>query len=319
MPTKTEFVKFLDKGSYGSVDLVKYIKSDGSSPLYAAVKTSEFEDYDILQREIEILSLFKGCSRIVQCYGNYDLEEDFDRDGLRIYKMVMEYAPAGSLDTFMDNYKDRKLPETMIIDFTRMILQGLVSIHDSYGYVHCDIKPGNILVFPCGQSYELKLADFGSSTIVGDIATTWEELDGPYAGTAVYMSPESVKNGVAEKALDLWSLGCVVLEMFTGETPWSEVDDDDLDDVLLGGKTIEIPESVPCYAREFLKKCFSRIPEDRGSASKLLLHRFLSEEDIYGLRHLFSAAVEVEDRTRRYEEIDKAIAEVEDYFLSLLR
>ncbi|VVA93598.1 unnamed protein product [Arabis nemorensis] len=323
MQTKPEFVKFLDKGSNGSVHLVKYIKSDRLPPLFAAVKTVQFEDYDILQREIDILSLFKGCNRIVQCYGNYEVEEDIDRNGSRIYKMVMEYAGCGSLATFMDNYNDRKLPETMIIDFTRMILQGLVSIHDSNGYVHCDIKPANILVFPCGQSYELKIADFGSSTIVGDIATTWEEFDGPYAGTAVYMSPESVKNGVAEKALDLWSLGCVVLEMFTGESPWSEVDDDDLDDVLLGGKAIEIPESVPCYAREFLKKCFSRIPEDRGSASKLLSHRFLSEEDIYGLRRLFSAVeneakTEVEDKTRRYEEIYKAIAEVEEYYLSLL-
>lgn len=252
MPPKTEFVKFLGKGSYGSVDLVKYIiKSDSSSPLYAAVKTAQCEDYDSLQREIQIQSKLKGCGSIVQCYENYTLEEDFDGDGFRVYKMVMEYAAAGSLNTFMDSYKDRKLPETMIKDFTRMILQGLVSVH-SHGYVHCDLKPDNLLVFPCRGSYELKISDFGSSTKVGEEADSWE-IDSPFVGSPVYMSPESVHNGVAEKALDLWSLGCIVLEMFTGDIPWSEVYFDDLATLLLDGKAPEIPESVPCDARKFLE------------------------------------------------------------------
>ncbi|KAL1191086.1 Mitogen-activated protein kinase kinase kinase 20 [Cardamine amara subsp. amara] len=274
MPPKTEFVKFLGKGSYGSVDLVKYIKRNRSSPLYAAVKTAQCEDYDSLQREIQILSKLKGCRSIVQCYENYKLEEDFDGNGFRVYKMVMEYAAAGSLTTFMDSYKDRKLPETMIRDFTRMILQGLVSVH-SRGYVHCDLKPDNLLVFPRRQSYELKISDFGSSTKVGEDADSWE-IDSPFVGSPVYMSPESVQNGVAEKALDLWSLGCIVLEMFTGEIPWSEVNFDDLAPLLLDGKAPKIPESVvPCDARKFLETCFARNPEERESASDLLLHPFL--------------------------------------------
>ncbi|CAE6045342.1 unnamed protein product [Arabidopsis arenosa] len=281
MQPKTEFVKFLGKGSHGSVDLVKYIKrNDSSLPLYAAVKTAECEDYDSLQREIQILSKLKGCRRIVQCYGNYTLEEDFDVGGFRVYKMVMEYAAAGNLTTFMDSYKDRKLPETMIKDFTRMILQGLVSVH-SLGYVHCDLKPDNLLVFPCRQSYELKISDFGSSRKVGDYSDCWE-VDLPFVGTPIYMSPESVHNGVAEKALDLWSLGCIVLEMYTGVSPWSEVEFEDLAPFLLKGKAPEIPESVPCDARKFLETCFARNPKERGSASDLLFHRFLRGEVITG-------------------------------------
>lgn len=277
MQPKTEFVKFLGKGSYGSVDLVKYIKSDdSSSPLYAAVKTAECEDYDSLRREIQILSKLKGCRRIVQCYGNYTLEEDFDDKGFRVYKMVMEYAAAGNLTTFMDSYKDRRLPETMIRDFTRMILQGLVSVH-SHGYVHCDLKPDNLLIFPCRQSYDLKISDFGSSRKVGEDVDTWE-VDSPFVGTPIYMSPESVRNGVAEKTLDLWSLGCIVLEMYTGESPWSEVDFDDLASLLSDGKAPEIPGRVPCDARKFIEMCFARNPKERGSASDLLLHRFLRGE-----------------------------------------
>ncbi|EOA29171.1 hypothetical protein CARUB_v10025441mg [Capsella rubella] len=276
MQPKTDFVKFLGKGSYGSVDLVKYIENDGSCPVYAAVKTSECEDYDSLRREIHILSKLKGCRSIVQCYGNYKLEEDFDDEGFRVYKIFMEYAAEGNLTSLMDSYKDRRLPETMIKDFARMILQGLVSVH-SHGYVHCDLKPDNLLVFPCRQSYELKISDFGSSRKVGEHADCWE-VDSPFVGTPIYMSPESVHSGVAEKALDLWSLGCIVLEMFTGVSPWSDVDFDDLASLLLDWKAPEIPESVPCHARKFLETCFARNPKERGSAYDLLLHPFLRGE-----------------------------------------
>ncbi|KAJ0258378.1 hypothetical protein HA466_0071780 [Hirschfeldia incana] len=287
MPTRPEFVKFLSKGTYGSVDLVKYNRGDGSSsPLYAAVKTADCENLYYLQREALILSKLKGCRNIVQCYRNYNLEEDFDGHGSKIFKMVMEYASEASLATFMGSYKDGKLPETMIKDFTRMILQGLVSVH-SLGYVHCDLKPENLLIFPCGQSYELKISDFGSSTEVGEVCDTWES-NPPFVGTPIYMSPESVYNGVAEEALDLWSVGCIVFEMYAGE-PWREVELEDLASVLLSGEAPEIPESVPSDARDFLETCFARNPESRGSALGLLLHRFLCEEDKYGLGRLFAS------------------------------
>ncbi|XP_010413018.1 PREDICTED: mitogen-activated protein kinase kinase kinase YODA-like [Camelina sativa] len=278
MTPKTEFVKFLGKGSCGSVNLVKYIKSDDDSslPLYAAVKTAECEEYDTLEREIQVLSKLKGCRSIVQCYGNYTLEEDFDVDGFRVYRMVMEYASAGSLATFIDSYKDSRLSDTLIRDFTRMILQGLVSVH-SHGYVHCDLKPDNLLIFPCRESYELEISDFGSSRKVGEKSDCWE-VDNPFMGTPIYMSPESVRDNVAEKALDLWSLGCIVLEMYTGVYPWSEINYEDLAAVLLHGEAPEIPESLPCDARKFIETCLARNPKERGSASDLLLHQFLRGE-----------------------------------------
>ncbi|CAE6044917.1 unnamed protein product [Arabidopsis arenosa] len=268
-----EFIKPLGKGSYGSVDLVRFTKPDGSNPYYQAVKTSYPQDFESLLKEFQILSKLRECPRIVQTCGT-SLSRGVNEYGIRVYRMVMEYAAGGSLTSLMETIL---LTDSMIRDFTRMILEGLVSIH-SHGYVHCDLKPENILVFPrtCegSVSYELKISDFGMSTKVGEDSEFWE-YDSPFLGTSLYMSPESVQNGIAEEALDLWSLGCIVLEMYTGEPPWQLEDSKKLLPLLLNGNAPEIPKSLPWDARQFLQTCFASNPLERGSASELLKHKFL--------------------------------------------
>ncbi|CAF2096308.1 unnamed protein product [Brassica rapa] len=274
-----KFVKSLGKGSFGSVNLIKFTKPDGSKPYYHAVKSSNAQDFESLYNEFQILSKLRDCPRIVQTYGT-SLERGVNDNGTRVYNMSMEYAAGGSLTSFMET---RSLTDTMIRDFTCMILEGLVSVHD-HGYVHCDLKPDNLLLFPRDDvgvtkevSYELKLSDFGMSTEAGEESVFWE-FDSPYLGTPLYMSPESVHYGVAEKSLDLWSLGCVVLEMYTGKSPWPFQDSDELLRHLLDEKAPEIPESLPWEARQFLQTCFARDPVERGSASELLKHPFLLPE-----------------------------------------
>ncbi|KAJ0240275.1 Protein kinase domain-containing protein [Hirschfeldia incana] len=280
MMASMEFVKPLGKGSYGSVNLIKFTKHDGSNPYYRAVKSSNAQDFDSLYSEFQILSKLRDCQGIVQTFGTY-LSRGVDDQGNRVYSMSMEYAAGGSLTSLIEK---RLLTDTMIRDFTRMILQGLVSVHD-HGYVHCDLKPDNILVFPRYDvgvmkevSYELKLSDFGMSTEAGEGSMFWE-FDSPYLGTPLYMSPESVIYGVAEKSLDLWSLGCVVLEMYTGKVPWLLQDSEEILRHLLGGKAPEIPESLPWDARRFLQTCFARNPVERGSALGLLKHPFLASDE----------------------------------------
>ncbi|CAA7038155.1 unnamed protein product [Microthlaspi erraticum] len=280
MQAEMEFVKFLGKGSFGSVDLFRYRKPDGSMS-YNAVKISDVLHYESLQREFQTLRKLRGNPRIVHCLGD-SLFEDFNCHGNKVYKMVMEYAGDGTLTSFME--RNRKLSDTIIKDFTRMILQGLVSIH-SHGYVHCDLKPDNLLLFPRYDektwdcSYDLKISDFGVSIKAGEESDYWG-IDSPFVGTPIYMSPESVQYGTVEKALDLWSLGCIVLEMYIGKQPWSGVEFEDLESHLVDNNAPEIPDTVPCDARKFLEKCFASKPDERSSASELLLHPFLTGEKI---------------------------------------
>ncbi|KAL0715513.1 hypothetical protein Bca4012_064835 [Brassica carinata] len=273
-----EFVKFLGEGAYGYVNLVRYTNPDdeGSSFL-SAVKNSYDADYDTLQRELQILLEFRGYPRIVTCFGD-SLQQGLSNYGNKVHKLRLEYASEGSLNAFMNRYADRKLPEPWVKDFTRMVLEGLVSIH-GHGYVHCDIKPDNLLVFPSSSSrqdsYELKISDFGNTLEVGEVPLFWEKTDFPWVGTPIYMPPESVRDGVANKALDLWSVGCLVLEMYTGVIPWEGIELDDIATLLFFGEAPEIPQSLPSDAKDFIQTCFSSDPEDRGSASELLFHPFL--------------------------------------------
>ncbi|CAN6891700.1 unnamed protein product [Brassica oleracea] len=271
--SKEEFVRFLGEGSSGCVNLVRYSNPNDGSSYLSAVKNSYEEDYA-------------------------NLQSDFSRSGKKLYKLQLEFASEGSLSTFMDNYADRKLPEPLIKDFTWMILEGLVSVH-GHGYAHCDIKPDNLLVFPCSSSegyeikisdfgsalevgdvpnsegYEINISDFGSALEVGDVPKFWE-TNMPWMGTPFYMSPESVRDGVAEMSVDLWSVGCLVLEMYMGVIPWEGVNLHLLATLLRCGEAPKIPESLPSDAKEFIQTCFSREPEERGSATELMSHPFLS-------------------------------------------
>jgi len=69
--------------------------------------------------------------------------------------------------------------------------------------------------------------------------------------------------------------------MYTGKRPWLGFEKD-VKSLLLNQKAPEIPETLPCDARLFLEKCFSRKPEERGSASELLLHPFLTGDEKKG-------------------------------------
>ncbi|KAF5741810.1 mitogen-activated protein kinase kinase kinase 2-like [Tripterygium wilfordii] len=183
----------------------------------------------------------------------------------------MEYASGGSLASLIE--KSNGLPEREVRRYAKHLLLGLLHIHDS-GYVHCDIKPDNVLLVPSRNSgtYVAKIADFGLSKR--------RKSDPNLRGTPMYMSPEVIVDGFQEAPSDIWALGCVVLEMLTGNPPWGSDPNWTSEELLI--KIAEywvlpnIPRGISNDARSFLKACFVRKPRFRFTAEMLLQHPFVS-------------------------------------------
>ncbi|KAL0896631.1 hypothetical protein Bca101_080592 [Brassica carinata] len=250
-------VRVLGQGAFGSVTL----KAHPGLGLYAK-KTSSIRLKENLKKELRIMLYFRNHPRIVQASSDHVHLGMLLKD-CHIY---MEYASQGNLEEAISSFGGKPLPEHVIGRTTRMILQGLEALH-THGYVHCDLKPDNILLFPStsfGEPWDAKLADFGLSKE----PNTFHVLK--FAGTNMYMPPEVSEDpeGLVGPALDIWSLGCVVFEMFGGKSMEMDV-----------GVTYvwKLEQWISPVAIDFLRRCHTWHPWNRASATELLNHPFIMQ------------------------------------------
>jgi len=124
--------------------------------------------------------------------------------------MTMELAHEGSLQHAL---KDGPLPIGRAIDIARQVLCALSALHDR-SIVHCDVKPGNILLDAGGR---VLLGDFGLARQTN--ACTEIDGNGSLFGTLEYLAPEQALGGSVDARTDLYSLGIVLFEMLTGAVP----------------------------------------------------------------------------------------------------
>ncbi|MBA0790370.1 hypothetical protein Gohar_015027 [Gossypium harknessii] len=184
----------------------------------------------------KILLKFVGCPNIIQCYCGFTSAEQGRGE---VYNLFLEYAPGGSLLDMMNKYGG-KIPERDVNCYTQMILEGLLDVHEK-GFIHSDRELGNILAFPPQHGTHLptlNIADF-------------------------------------RLAKQQRSLGCIVVEMITGRSPWDTHDRDDLRDKLLMGESPNILEDMSKLGKSFLRECFTINPNKRWNASKLLCHPYV--------------------------------------------
>ncbi|MGD2124201.1 MAG: serine/threonine-protein kinase, partial [Gemmatimonadota bacterium] len=139
-----------------------------------------------------------------------------DADGLLYY--VMPYVEGESLQDRLE--REGKLPAEEAIRLTDQIASALSYAHER-GVVHRDIKPANILL----AGDQAIVADFGIARALEAASTEGLTFTGLAVGTPAYMSPEQAMDGEEVDARsDVYSLGCVVYEMMTGDKPFEETD-----------------------------------------------------------------------------------------------
>ncbi|GAB4847771.1 hypothetical protein Ancab_026834 [Ancistrocladus abbreviatus] len=258
--------KLLGRGTFGHV--YQGFNSEGGQ--MCAIKEARVvsddqtsrESLKQLNQEINLLSHLKH-KNIVRYYGS-----ELGEDTLSVY---LEYVSGGSIHKLLQEYGPFKEP--VIKNYTRQILSGLAYLH-SRNTVHRDIKGANILVDPDG---EIKLADFGMAKHITSCTSVLSFKGSPY-----WMAPEVVMNtnGYGQ-AVDIWSLGCTILEMATSKPPWSHYEGVAAIFKIGNSKDIpEIPDHLSNEAKSFLELCFQRDPSARPSAAYLLDHPFISDHAI---------------------------------------
>lgn len=132
----------------------------------------------------------------------------------------------------------------------------------------------------------IKYVDFGAAkviarqgrTLVNDLKST--KPNKSMTGTPMYMSPEVIKgeNPGRGGAGDIWSLGCVILEMATGRRPWANLDNEwAIMYNIAQGNPPQLPstDQLSPEGIDFLKKCFARDPAKRATAIELLGHDWM--------------------------------------------
>ena len=138
----------------------------------------------------------------------HDVFEDRDRQAV-----VMQLVDGKSLRQLLD-VQTRLSPE-LTIHIGTCVAAALDAAHHA-GFVHRDVKPGNILVTPDGR---VLLTDFG---IAKGLDTTGDDLtsDNVMMGTAKYLSPEQVRGRKLDGRADFYSLGLVLYECLAGRVPF---------------------------------------------------------------------------------------------------
>ena len=268
--------QWIGEGSFGSV----YLALHSVTGELMAVKQVELPNHakgtesdkkkvtmiNALKVEIDLLQGLRH-PHIVQYLGTSS-----DDTHLNIF---LEYVPGGSIAGMLKQYNT--FQEPLIRNFVRQILDGLSYLHGQ-NIIHRDIKGANVLVDNKGS---IKISDFGISKR-GDVAASANQLPGSglnrpsLQGSVFWMAPEVVRQSAHTKKADIWSLGCLVVEMFSGARPFP--DKSQLQALFAIGSNQAkptIPETASEEAKTFMNKTFEIEHERRPSADELLKDPFL--------------------------------------------
>ncbi|KAJ6584573.1 hypothetical protein B0H19DRAFT_1105620 [Mycena capillaripes] len=223
-------------------------------------------------KEIQLSNIPKG--ELGEIMSEIDLLKNLNHANIVKYKgfvktreylyIILEFCENGSLHNISKRFG--KFPESLVAVYISQVLEGLMYLHDQ-GVIHRDIKGANILTNKDGT---VKLADFGVAS------NTTSVNDGAVVGSPYWMAPEVIEQSGATTASDIWSVGCVVIELLEGHPPYHTLDPMPALFRIVQDDCPPIPEGASPIVKDFLYHCFQKDCNLRISAKKLLRHPWMA-------------------------------------------
>uniref|UniRef100_A0A8C4HH65 Mitogen-activated protein kinase kinase kinase 4 n=1 Tax=Dicentrarchus labrax TaxID=13489 RepID=A0A8C4HH65_DICLA len=240
----------IGEGQYGKV----YTCINVDTGELMAMKEIRFQpnDHKTIKETADELKIFEGIKHpnLVRYFG-----VELHREEMYIF---MEYCDEGTLE----EVSRLGLQEHVIRLYSKQITTAINVLHE-HGIVHRDIK---------GKCHMLSL-----------VKKTNKKNSLPTVNSVLffysYMAPEVITRAKGEghgRAADIWSLGCVLIEMVTGKRPWHEYEHNFQIMYKVGmGHKPPIPEKLSTEGKDFLGHCLESEPKRRWTASMLLDHPFV--------------------------------------------
>ncbi|MHC4385165.1 MAG: protein kinase domain-containing protein, partial [Planctomycetota bacterium] len=273
-----EVLREIGRGGMGVVYLARDSKLERDAAIKAlpADVTQDDERLSRFEREARLLATLHH-PNIAAVYGLEEVE------GARY--LVLEYVEGDDLSEILTR---GAIPLDEALSIARQIADAVETAH-AKGVIHRDLKPGNVKITPDGTA---KVLDFGlAKTVVDDPGTASGLISSPTVvtlnsptvpgvilGTAGYISPEQARAKVVDRRTDVWSFGCILYEMLTGQQ-------------IFGGETAT--DSLGAIMHK--EPDWSALPPETPPAVRLLLRRCLAKDRQRRLQDMGDARLELEE------------------------
>jgi len=264
-----KYYEFGDEIGSGKFAIVKECVNKKTNTKYAAkIIKYDSETIKFAIREYEQMTL--ETHSLKECIGTVKLHEAF-----LVQKYLIIIMDLVDGKTLLDKVSHmHSITEDDIASFIRQICTSLDDWH-SKNMVHLDLRPTNIRFF---SARELKILDYNSCRHIPN-KKSGAVVD--VIGDTEFCAPEMLDFEPVLPGSDMWTVGVLAYVMLSGISPFYYEDEDkvlecvrkvkwDFDELAFS--------SITPHAKDFIKKCFVRIPENRLTAHDALAHKWLSKE-----------------------------------------